>query len=73
MNCTDVHKLRSHELINLLADLGYGKHFSKDDTRTASCVETGTFTSTGKKYAKIVVKVHDCTMYDYGVRIMLVN
>jgi hypothetical protein len=35
------------------------------------CVETGTFTSTGKSYAKIVVKVKDVQMYDYGVRIML--
>ena len=75
MKCSEVLKLTSQQLIDLLASLGYGAPHSPSDKRDASVHETGFFTTrTGKHkgYAKVVVvcKGSD-TVEDYGVRLLV--
>jgi hypothetical protein len=71
---SDVLKMTSVDLINLLAKMGYGKPYDPlGDIRKASVIETGTFTQTGRSYAKIVVQADDTSMYDYGVRLWISN
>lgn len=64
--------MSSQDLINLLASMGFGKSYNpQGDTRTAELIETGKFSNSGKTYAKIVVKVNDSSVYDYGIRLWM--
>ena len=67
----DIENFSSKELINLLAQKGIGIPCcdNKNETRTAYVAEYGTFTTTGKKYVKIVVRSNSDDLYDYGARI----
>jgi hypothetical protein len=51
--------------------MGLGKCYNEGDTRTAQITETGKFSNSGQTYAKIVVKVNDKSVYDYGVRLWI--
>lgn len=60
----------SRELINLVASLGFGRPFAEEgDGRYAYVCETGTYTRTGKTYAKVSVRgMKGCgAAYDYAV------
>lgn len=70
----DIKNTTSQELIDLLSDLGYGTRYNQPgDLRTAQIYETGTFTKTGESYAKIVVHVDDSLLFDYGVRLFVID
>lgn len=66
----------SEELIDLLANMGYGKPFDKNnnDLRRAYVNERGTISSgplKGKHFAKIVVQCNNDELWDYGLRIWI--
>jgi len=69
MNVADVRKLSSHDLVNLLAQHGYGMPIQEGDTRSAHIAEWGTFTASGRSFVKIVVRVDTDTVFDYGARL----
>lgn len=66
----DINNMSPPELIDLLASLGLGTCYDPiSDKRTAYINETGTFTRTGKTFVKIVVRVNNTSMYDYGAKL----
>jgi hypothetical protein len=65
-----IFKLSSEDLINVLADMGYGKRYQIEDKRVARVADVGYFTKTKQSFVKIVVCVDDTTVYDYGVRVL---
>lgn len=66
----------SEELINILAELGYGRPFDRanNDSRKALIIEQGTINSgpnSGKTYIKVAVTCDSEELLDYSVRIWI--